>query len=983
VSVLLEALKKAAEEKKNLEESVNKDVSKGLELDASPEEASNLKIEDPIEDPVEGVIKDPSLDEATWNSDPLFTIQEDAIEPNEEQTGLVLESGSHPEFNDQLTLPSADDGSSQFSIEETPALDLEDEFIDYEKSPASTPSERIEFEFDDIDAIDIDSVDIADLQKSFSLTQPDEELIESDHTTNMEGADSIEDPFDLGQAIVEEGSAQSELDQELELDAVGVMDPISEAPFEDKSKNDNKKGKHKKKAKKNKKKKDGVSQELGAPFEETGPTLEPQKGSHVSQSSISDDDLSSVLNSEGLTGSSLSSEVDQSLDGLGLESESSFEADALLSTNESTFVDEELTSIIDALDIESSGSEPLGLTKQKDQNSIDLAEDRSGLDVDSPMGMSSDPASRIPVDSPLAMSMESSTGMGMESTPASGMDFQQPSGMSFQQEHTGISFDQAQKAFEDQMVDSNSGFSSVDDLSPTKPSSQSDGFEWSMDDLPGYQSDGESASKSKLADNSDSLSTNPIFVSGANTPPPPKPEGVSSSTKMFVSLVVALFFVLIGFYGIIYYQEQSDDLEQSMMKYNIATLQIKPPVEEKASQPIVEKEPTPQSTDTLVVVPETTVPVETETVVESEAQPIIETEGMPSEPSAPLPDQVEEAEARVTADQASPVVTQPEVEFVEEGIANDGKTEEVSPATEEVQLAKLEDTVLSSSEVVVQPITKPVVDVVRKPVAVVETKPVEPRPRITEKRVEKPVERRITKREALPKKTYEPKVVSRPTPAVREPVQRAKVSPLNSQLPVVKVNKTKSLLAQGYEHYNAGKYQMASYSFKQALGSQPRNVNALMGLGAVETVGRSFVSALGYYEQVLDIEPNNLSALEAIANLSNTVPLNTEWDKELVEMAKVYPRSAILHNASGNAYAKKREWLAAQDSYFKAVVNSPNNPNYMVNLAVSYDHLGKYDLASQYYTQALAYVGIKKVSFDPVQVKARLVSIRQLALKGG
>jgi len=204
----------------------------------------------------------------------------------------------------------------------------------------------------------------------------------------------------------------------------------------------------------------------------------------------------------------------------------------------------------------------------------------------------------------------------------------------------------------------------------------------------------------------------------------------------------------------------------------------------------------------------------------------------------------------------------------------------------------------------------------------------------------------------------------------------------SGKTPVVKINKTKSLLADAYDAYRVGNYGKAAVHFQNALNSDSKNIHAYLGLGAIDVINKNYSSAVRSYEKVLSLEPNNLNALEAIANLSGLVPLNEEWERQLFTMAEIYPKSAVLQNACGNSFARKNDWLAAQQNYFNAHANMPQNPDYMVNLAVSYDHIGEYKLASQYYTQAMAYVGKTKVSFDTNQVKARLVSIRQLAMKG-
>ena len=414
-----------------------------------------------------------------------------------------------------------------------------------------------------------------------------------------------------------------------------------------------------------------------------------------------------------------------------------------------------------------------------------------------------------------------------------------------------------------------------------------DSFDWSLDNLPGY-TDNQTGSTPKKAASSPEL--NPILVSGSNTPPKPKPKKVASSSGVFLSLFVFLLFVVIGFYGIVYYQEQNEQLEKSMRKYNIAALDIKPKTQPNAINYQSENQATKGQDDVVVVVPKKLEKIDDSTVSQ---------------------DDVGEANNQPNDDNASSVNPQ-------------------------------------ASQSVTQAVVKTVPK--NKPSSVSPSKSTQVRYKGNEAIKAKPASSR--------KVTQDKKIVK------------------------VEINKTKSLVAEAYDSYNSGNYAKAANLFKQLLAKDPKNTKALLGLGGIAVINGNYVSAVNYYDQILKNTPNNLFALEAIANLSGKVPLNAEWDKQLFKMAEIYPNSAVLQNACGNSYAKRNNWIAAQQNYFNAIVAKPNNPDYMLNLAVSYDHLGKYELASQYYTKALAFVGKSKVGFNPQSVKARLISIRQLMIKG-
>ena len=194
---------------------------------------------------------------------------------------------------------------------------------------------------------------------------------------------------------------------------------------------------------------------------------------------------------------------------------------------------------------------------------------------------------------------------------------------------------------------------------------------------------------------------------------------------------------------------------------------------------------------------------------------------------------------------------------------------------------------------------------------------------------------------------------------------------------LVKVNKTKIALSEAYSAYELGQLELSQQKFSEVLSLEPKNITAMIGLGGIATSKGQYYVAMDYYQQALNVEPNSLEVYEAIANLSPNIKLNSDWNDSLKNMATIYPDSAALQFALGNLYASSNDWLAAQESYFNAYSLDMNNPDFAVNLAISLDQLGKYALAGQYYTQALALAGSKKVNFIVLDIKNRLISIRQ------
>ncbi|MBO1927160.1 tetratricopeptide repeat protein [Thiomicrorhabdus sp. 6S2-11] len=184
-------------------------------------------------------------------------------------------------------------------------------------------------------------------------------------------------------------------------------------------------------------------------------------------------------------------------------------------------------------------------------------------------------------------------------------------------------------------------------------------------------------------------------------------------------------------------------------------------------------------------------------------------------------------------------------------------------------------------------------------------------------------------------------------------------------------------LAEGYGFYQEGDWKSARDVFAKVLESEPKNLKAKLGFAATQNYLGNPEDALAVYQDILKENPGNSYALEAVAEIANTVlELNSEWMQQLLELAQKYPKSAVLQNALGNVYAKQENWFKAQQQYFSAVAIKDSEPTYLMNLAVSLDHLGKYLLAEDYYKKALIYQK-NGTAVDQDVIKQRLLVLRQ------
>ena len=196
----------------------------------------------------------------------------------------------------------------------------------------------------------------------------------------------------------------------------------------------------------------------------------------------------------------------------------------------------------------------------------------------------------------------------------------------------------------------------------------------------------------------------------------------------------------------------------------------------------------------------------------------------------------------------------------------------------------------------------------------------------------------------------------------------------------INVSKTKSeptgvnpVLMSAYEAYNAGDDANAQKLYKQVLQRDVRNVDALLGLGAIASRQGREADANGWFGKVLEVDPRNSMAQAAMLdNLPQGNEINSE--SRIKNMLAKHPDDANLPGALGNLYAEQNQWPAAQQAYFDAYSLQGSADN-AFNLAVSLDQMGKPKLALPYYQRALEQASSTS-SIDKAALEARIAAIQ-------
>ncbi|HWQ38585.1 MAG TPA: tetratricopeptide repeat protein [Burkholderiales bacterium] len=190
---------------------------------------------------------------------------------------------------------------------------------------------------------------------------------------------------------------------------------------------------------------------------------------------------------------------------------------------------------------------------------------------------------------------------------------------------------------------------------------------------------------------------------------------------------------------------------------------------------------------------------------------------------------------------------------------------------------------------------------------------------------------------------------------IPEAPQAAPVAPSREEIAVRRqksaADEPDPTLVAAYEALRIGDYGRAKVLYQEVLGSDPRNIDALLGLAAINWKEGQSEAATAYYARVLEADPRNGYAQAGlIALVGRSDPAGAE--SRLKQLIAREP-SGFLYFTLGNLYAEQGQWPAAQQAYFQAHQLMPENPDYAFNLAVGLEHLGQPKLALAYYRKAL------------------------------
>jgi Tfp pilus assembly protein PilF len=186
------------------------------------------------------------------------------------------------------------------------------------------------------------------------------------------------------------------------------------------------------------------------------------------------------------------------------------------------------------------------------------------------------------------------------------------------------------------------------------------------------------------------------------------------------------------------------------------------------------------------------------------------------------------------------------------------------------------------------------------------------------------------------------------TVVVRSSNDPSGISVLRQPATVEPVNPT---LMQAYEALQSGELAQARSLYQQVLHMEPRSVDALLGLGAIAWKEGRIEDATQHYQRVLELEPRNSFAQAGLIAIIGGA--DRQGSESRLKQLIAREPSPFLYFTLGNLYAEQGQWPGAEQAYFQAYQQQPDNPDYAFNLAIGLEHLGQTRLALEHYRKAL------------------------------
>lgn len=203
--------------------------------------------------------------------------------------------------------------------------------------------------------------------------------------------------------------------------------------------------------------------------------------------------------------------------------------------------------------------------------------------------------------------------------------------------------------------------------------------------------------------------------------------------------------------------------------------------------------------------------------------------------------------------------------------------------------------------------------------------------------------------------------------------------PAHEQSGVYRSLAVSDLLDSAYRAWQTGDVTTAERHYRQILEGQPTHRQALLGMLAVAQIQQDTAQMSALMDRLLQLYPRDADVQTAMLSLQGM--RRDGWESQLKQMVARHPQNPQVHFLLGAFFASEKRWSEAQSAFFSAVSVDPQQPEYLANLAIALDQLGKGGLAATYYQQALDATRLRPSHLNQEQIQRRLQYL--LAREGG
>lgn len=198
----------------------------------------------------------------------------------------------------------------------------------------------------------------------------------------------------------------------------------------------------------------------------------------------------------------------------------------------------------------------------------------------------------------------------------------------------------------------------------------------------------------------------------------------------------------------------------------------------------------------------------------------------------------------------------------------------------------------------------------------------------------------------------------------------------DGQVSLVQTQSTAALLSDAYQAWQHGQVVQAEQIYRQILEKQPQQRDALLGMLAVSQINGSSADIIrSYAERLHQYYPADREVRLAI-NAIMPSSASDRLDETTLKLSQQQGDTAEASYQLGLVYAEQQRWTEAQAAFFEAVQRAPKQADYRLNLAISYDHLGKGQLALEHYQAALSTAN-QSYSIDQAAIEQRIAYLQQ------